>query len=201
VRALREQPERWRGKVAIYDPAATGIGFLLLTQDARSDPRFPELARALGEARVQLCTTTAEMVRRLASGEALLAVDVIGSYALLERRRNPSLAFVTPRDYTLIMSRIALIPRAAPHPAAAKVFVDYLLSARGQQMLAKAELFAIRPEATGAATASALARQLGKSLRPIPVGASLLVYLDRAKRADFLRRWQESTGAGVTKGR
>ncbi|MFL5273484.1 MAG: ABC transporter substrate-binding protein [Anaeromyxobacteraceae bacterium] len=194
LRALRERPERYRGKIAAYDPEKSGIGFLLLTQDARTDPAFAEAARAYGAAGVKLCATTGEMMRRVAAGEDLIALDAIGSYALLERRRNPGLGFVAPKDYTLVMSRIALILRAAPHPNAAKVFLDYLLSIRGQQILARAELFAIRPEASGEATAAALARSLGPSLRPIPVGPSLLVYLDRAKRAEFLRRWAEALG-------
>ncbi len=175
VKQLRERPERYRGKIAAYDPERSGIGFLLLTQDARTDPAFADAVRAYGVAGVNLYATTREMMRRVAAGEDLIALDAIGSYALLERRRNPSIRFVTPKDYTLVMSRIALIPRAASHPNAAKVFLDYLLSLRGQQILARAELFAIRPEASGEATAAALARSLGASLRPIPVGPSLLV--------------------------
>jgi iron(III) transport system substrate-binding protein len=194
VKALREQPERFRGKLAAYDPARSGIGFLLLTQAARTDPAFAEAAKAYGDAGVKLYATTAEMMRRVGAGEALIAVDAIGSYALAARRGDPSVGFVTPRDYTLVMSRIALVPRAAMHPSAAKVFLDYLLSLRGQQVLARAELYAIRPEATGDATAAALARSLGASLRPIPVSPSLLVYLDRAKRAEFLRRWADALG-------
>jgi iron(III) transport system substrate-binding protein len=98
------------------------------------------------------------------------------------------------------MSRIALIPKSAPHPDAAKVFLDYLLSARGQELLARAGVFAIRSDVEGEATAGALSRSLGASLRPIPVSPSLLLYLDRSKRQDFLRRWEEAVTPGA-KGR
>ncbi|MFL5263847.1 MAG: ABC transporter substrate-binding protein [Anaeromyxobacteraceae bacterium] len=199
AREVRANPERWRGKIATYDPARSGIGFLVLTQDERTDRGFVEAARAYGDAGVKLHATTAEMVRRVAAGELLLGFEAIGSYALLARRSDPAIGIAYPRDYTLVLSRIALIPKSAPHPNAARVFLDWLLSARGQELLARASVFAIRRDVEGEATAAALTRSLGRSLRPIPVSPSLLLYLDHAKRADFLRRW-EAAVAPRTKG-
>jgi iron(III) transport system substrate-binding protein len=190
VKLLRAHPERWRGRVATYDPQRSGIGFLLATQDARTDAAFADAVRAYGGAGVKLYVTTAEILARVAAGEHALGVNVLASYALGDARLGAVIGMVYPRDYTLVLSRIALITRAAPHPNAAKVFLDHLLSQRGQQALARASLFAIRPDVQGDATASALGRVLGASLRPIPVGAGLLVYLDAAKRAEFLRRWR-----------
>jgi iron(III) transport system substrate-binding protein len=192
LKLLRALPERYRGRIASYDPQRSGIGFLLATQDARTNPSFAETVRAYGAAGVKLYGTTAEIVRRVAAGEHVLGVNVITSYALAEARADSPVAVVYPKDYTLIMSRIAIIARSAPHPNAARVFLDHLLSQRGQQALARASLFAIRPEVKGDATAASLGRLLGPSLRPIPVGTGLLVYLDAAKRADFLRRWREA---------
>jgi iron(III) transport system substrate-binding protein len=37
-----------------------------------------------------------------------------------------------------------------------------------------------------------LTKQLGDSLKPIPIGAGLLVYLDQSKRLEFLKQWQQS---------
>jgi iron(III) transport system substrate-binding protein len=94
----------------------------------------------------------------------------------------------------LIMSRIAFIPKGARHSNAAKVFLDYVLSARGQQALANAALFAIRGDVLGDATSAALRKSHGAALRPIPVGPPLLEYLDQAKRLDFLNHWQQALG-------
>jgi len=192
VELLRAHPERWRGRVAAYDPQRSGIGFLLATQDARTAPGFQQAVRAYGTADVKLYETSGEILSRIAAGEQVLGVNVIASYALGDPSRAGVIGMVYPRDYTLVLSRIALITRAAPHPNAARVFLDHLLSHRGQQALASASVFAIRPGIQGDATASALGHLLGRSLRPIPVGTGLLVYLDEAKRADFLRRWREA---------
>lgn len=131
------------------------------------------------------------MLDDVRTGKALLAFNVIGSYALRARRSWPQLGIVFPRDYVLAMSRIALIPKRAPHPSAAKVFLDYLLSGRGQEVLAtRCALFSIRSDVEGDTTAVSLSRSLGARLKPIHVGPSLLVFLDPSKRDAYLRRWR-----------
>ncbi|MGE5247780.1 MAG: ABC transporter substrate-binding protein, partial [Verrucomicrobiota bacterium] len=96
---------------------------------------------------------------------------------------------------TLVMSRIAIIPKAAKHPNAAKLFLDYILSERGQEILANQSLlFAIRSGVTGEATETTLTRTLGKSLKPIHVGPDLLTYLDQARRLEFLKKWEQAVG-------
>jgi iron(III) transport system substrate-binding protein len=44
----------------------------------------------------------------------------------------------------------------------------------------------------GGQTAATLTRTLGASLKPIAIGPSLMVYLDRAKRGDFLQEWKRA---------
>jgi iron(III) transport system substrate-binding protein len=194
VKLLKAQPDRFRGKLTAYDPERSGIGFLLITQDARLDPNFPETARTYGSVGVKLYTSIGAMLERISSGEHLLGFNIFGSYALARQKKDPSLEVVYPKDYTLVMSRIALIPKAAKHPNAGKAFLDYLISKRGQDLIAKAALFSIRTDVEGEMTASALTKKLGGTLKPLPVGPSLLVYLDQAKRLEFLKQWQQAIG-------
>ena len=134
------------------------------------------------------------ILQRIASGESLLGYNLIGSYAMAKAKLDPSLGVVLPRDYTLVMSRVMLIAKTAKHPNAARLWVDYVLSQRGQTVMAtKSTLFSIRNDVTGEFTAAALTKVLGPSLRPIAVGPGLLVYLDQAKRRDFLKRWEAAT--------
>ena len=190
ARWLEGDPRRLRGRVATYDPERSAIGYLLLTQDSRIDPAFPEAVRAYVRTGLELHASTARMIERVRSGHLLLAFNVNGSYALLAAREFPHLQVVYPEDYVLAASRIALIPKTAPHPNAARVFLDYLLSQRGQEVLAqRCSLFSIRTDVEGEKSAKALALMLGARLKPIHVGPSLLVFLDGSKRADFIRRW------------
>jgi iron(III) transport system substrate-binding protein len=192
AKALRAHPDRFRGKLTSYDPERSGLGFLLVTQDSLNDKAFWDTAKAYGSVGPKLYTSTGAMMERILSGEHLIGFNMISSYAVQKQKKDPSLAVAYPKDYTLVMSRIALLPKAAKHPAAAKVFLDYLLSARGQRALAKGSVFALRPEVEGELGVAGVTRALGAAARPIPVDASLLEYLDQAKRLEFLKRWQQA---------
>jgi iron(III) transport system substrate-binding protein len=192
VKALQAKPDRFRGKLTSYDPERSGLGFLLATQDARVDPKFWDAAKAYGSVAVKLYTSTGAMLERISSGEHLLGFNMIGSYGVLKAKKDPTIGVVLPKDYTLVMSRVAFVAKGGKHPNAAKVFLDYLLSRRGQQALAKASVYAVRSDVEGETTAAALQKSLGGALKPIPVDDSLLAYLDQAKRLEFLRQWQKT---------
>ena len=193
--------EKYAGKVNTYDIEKSAVGFLFATQDSRVQARFWEFADALGANGVSFHRNTSTMVERIASGKDYLGYNLIGSYALARARRDPSIGVVLPHDYTLVMSRIALLSKGAPHPNAGKLWLDYLLSRRGQSLLAnRSELAAIRSDVEGEFTAATLRATLGTSLKAIGVGPTLLVFLDQSKRGEFLRRWQRSTApAGSVK--
>lgn len=191
---------RLRGKVGSYDPERSGIGCLLLTQDARLDPGFDETLRAYGAVRLRGYHSTIPMLDAVAAGELSLAVDVIASYAQERQRREPNLGIVYPTDYTLVLSRVALIPRSAPHPDAARLFLDYLLSGLGQELAAAAGLGSVRVDRAGPGSAVEIGREHATVLRPIPVRPSVLVYVDGANRQAFVKRWRRAAGARETGG-
>ncbi len=196
VKLLRAQRDRFKGKLTAYDPERSGVGFLLITQDARIDPGFDDAARAYGSAGIKLYTSIGAMLERISSGEHLLGFNIFSTYAAARQKKDPSIGIVFPKDYTLVMSRIALVPKAARHPAAARAFLDYILSARGQQVIAhQAGLGSVRRDVTGEGTAAALSASMGSTLQPIPVSPALLVYLDQSKRLEFLARWQQALRA------
>lgn len=188
VKALNERPENWKGKVAAYDPERSGVGSLILAQDVLVTPRTWELVSALGQVGVKLYTTTETMLDRIASGDTLLAYGVFGAYALQRAKQDPTIGVVLPADYTLLISRIAFIPKAARHPAAARVFLDYMLSREGQARLASRSLTPARLDARRDDDPVTSATML----RPIPVGPELLANLDQIKRARMLRQWRRA---------
>ncbi len=192
ARAVKANPGRWAGKLCSYDPERSGLGFLLITQDQANDPGFKGTLAAYGAAQTKLYTSTGAMLEKITSGEHLLGFNMIGSYVLAKGKKDPNVGFVMPKDYTLVMSRIAILPKAAKHPNAGKLFLDFLLSQDGQEIIArKSDLFAIRTGVTGEFTAAQLQAQMGDKLKPIQVGPSLLESLDQTKRLQFLKEWQQ----------
>ena len=69
------------------------------------------------------------------SGGYLIAYNVLGSYAAEAASADPSLGIVAPGDYTLILSRAAILPGKAPR-AEAGALLDFILSTEGQLTMA-----------------------------------------------------------------
>jgi iron(III) transport system substrate-binding protein len=186
VRRLRDSAGLLAGRIATYDPERSSVGYLLLTQDLLVTDRTWSLIGAMGLAGVRLFAASGEMLDRVIAGDVVLAYNVIGSYALDRARNAPDLGVVLPSDYTLVMSRVALIPKGAPHPSAARLFLDYLLSASGQKALAARAIGPVRRD-IGPDSAAVMPSE---AARPIELGLRLLASLDQAKRARFMRDWQ-----------
>ncbi|MGZ5038734.1 MAG: ABC transporter substrate-binding protein [Usitatibacter sp.] len=190
---MTSKPEKYSGNVITYDIEKSAVGFLFLSQDSVAMPGFWSLLSVLGARNVELEANTATMMERIASGKDLIGYNLLGSYALGRAKRDPSLGVVLPHDYTLVLSRVILIAKNAPHPSAARLWLDFVLSRRGQTVLAeRSRFFSIRPDVKGEFTAATLAQTLGASARPIGVGSGLLVFLDKAKHLEIVRRWRQA---------
>ena len=187
---LRRKPGAYREKITAYNPEKSGVGFLYITQDAQVTGDTWGFIEALGPTSPKLYTSTGAMMERVVSGESLLAFNMIGSYALERAHKDPNVGVVFPDDYTLVMSRIALIPTEARHPNAAKLFLDFLLSKRGQAHLRARHMRSIRNDVPPPAGVDPVL----PNARPIRVGPALLANLDQETRLRFLRRWRTTLG-------
>jgi len=187
---------KFKDKVTTYDIEKSGVGFMFMTQDAQDFPQFGALQQAFGAARVRVQSSTGTMLERISSGENLIGYNVLGPYALVRAKNDPSLGVVLPKDYTLVMSRVQFINKSAKHPNAAKLWMDYILSKRGQTVIAnESKLYAIRADVTGETTSADLVKQVGeKNLKPLAVGPAVMEYLAPAKRMAFLKQWKETAG-------
>jgi iron(III) transport system substrate-binding protein len=182
LRLLERDDAGLDGRIVTYDPERSGLGFMLQTQDVNANPTvFWRLAEAMGRQRVRTEATTREMLDRIASGEAVLGYNMLGSYALRRARHDPAIGIVQPADYTLVLSRVAFISRGARHPNAARLWIDHALSERGQRILAADGLVGERSA-------------LGRAFRPLALGAGLMVYLDQHKYRQFIAQWRAATG-------
>jgi iron(III) transport system substrate-binding protein len=182
--ALRADPQRWRGKVAMYDPERSGMGFFYLSSNTQFYPDAWALYDAIAGAGAKTYVPGKPMLDRVVSGEHLLAFDMNGSYAdWYVRNHSADVGYLIPEDYHLSISRVAFITRAARHPGAARVFLDYLMSEGGQQCLLEARLTPIRPGLGAAPLPGG---------RPVRVGPALLANFDQGRRAELLSRWQKA---------
>lgn len=179
--SLLQAPDRpLAGAVSTYDVGASAIGYLAATQDTRLDSMAPALLAALGQNGAALYASSDDALDMLERGDAMLAYNVLESYTRHRIERGAPLAVIYPRDYTLMLSRAALIPRQAPRPDLGAMFLDYLLSPRGQHMIAQAS--GMRPVGDSVVPAA--------GVRPLGLGVGLLVYQDALKKRHFLDLWR-----------
>ncbi len=188
---LASRKDELKGKVATFDPEKSAQAFVTMTTDVHVDDKFWPLVDAFGAADGKVYSSSGQIREKILSGEHTLGFNVNGAYAAQWAAKNPNLVVVYPTDYTISASRAAFISKAAPHPNAARIFLDYMLSKPGQEAVARAGLPAIRSDTIGDnfATANTLA---SGNLKPIPLDASLLADLEPTKRAAFFKRWKQA---------
>ncbi len=188
---LNTKGAAYKNKITAYDPEKSGVGYLFVTEDVKHFPQAWDLFRAMGRTGVKLYTSAGAMIERVTSGEHTIAYGIFGSYALARSKKIPNLGIVMPKDYTLVTSRVAFISAKAKNPNAAKLFLDYLVSKRGQNIIAnQADLYSLRGDVTGEATVTGVSALIGDKARPVPISEELLANLDEGKRLAFLKQWQ-----------
>ena len=187
---LRPNDSRFAGRVATYDIEQSGLGYLFAFADSQQSSSYGALLEAFGRTRAVATCCSAELIDAVAEGRFLVAYNVLGSYALARAAVDARIGVVAPQDYTLILSRSAMILKGSQHVAAARSFLDFLLSDQGRSVLARSHLIAAVDDTDTVGFTSSLAN--ATVLRPIPLSPTLLVGLDRMKRELFIRQWREN---------
>jgi two-component system, OmpR family, sensor histidine kinase TctE len=191
IRLIRENGARYSRRVATYDAVTSGIGYLFATQDSVLFSQYWQLMVTLGTAEARLACCTADILEMIERGEVLIAYNMLGSYARARLVAGARIGIVLPEDYTLVMSRVAIIPKRSGRVDLAGRFIDYLLSRRGQDIIAnESALFALRQDIQGEATSTGVRAATNGPVIPITLSPALLVFLDKSKRENFLRQWR-----------
>jgi iron(III) transport system substrate-binding protein len=178
-----------------YDIEQSAVGYLFLARDAEHFPDIWSLLRVMAAAGVQTFATSQGIIDRVADGRLALGYNILGSYAADQARAKPDLGLVLLRDFTVVVSRVGLVPRAAASPDLGAGFLSFLMSRQGQTLLSeKLRLPAVSLEVSGANSAQAMQAALGDQLRPVAVSPGVMVYLDQAKRKRFVRLWRAALG-------
>lgn len=189
---LRRKQEFYRGHVATYDLRQSGVGYLLAFLDAeQNSTAYGRLLESMSRVDTRLRCCNNSVLADISDREIYIGYNIIGSYAYAATLRDPKLKIVLPRDYTLVLSRAALIPRKARQPALAGRFIDYLLSERGRRV-ARDKSFFFSQDGTMPAgvdgPSSLIESGVGRMVR---IGPALLATQDAAQRKRFIDDWTE----------
>ena len=100
----------------------------------------------------------------------MLGDNILGSYAADWAERNPDVGIVMPKDYTVLMLRIGLVPTAANSSHFGRHYLEYSMLAEGQKVIARQlHIAVVSPESSEKNSVNRIQEVLGGKL---PLGSS-----------------------------
>jgi iron(III) transport system substrate-binding protein len=134
---------KWKGKMASLDPTGFGMGATLQFFYYHKDLGPPFIKRLYGEMQITLSRDARQMTDWLSAGKFALCIRCnAGSEVGKAVQQKLPIAYLDTEDWKEGGSSSAAggtlaIPNRAPHPNAAKIFVNWFLSREGQMALQK----------------------------------------------------------------
>lgn len=134
---------KWTGKIIIDDPRKPGPGQATFSFFYFHPELGPEFIRALASQKLNIFKDYAQQVDSLGRGKYPLAVGLSDSLVEQRAKQGVPLAIVDPRqlregsDVSPASGGVGVFNRA-PHPNAARLYMNWLLSKEGQTSFARA---------------------------------------------------------------
>lgn len=156
-----KMPETWddllqpglKGEVSMPNPASSGTAYNVVTSMLEvkgEDAGWKYLEQLIGQVPF-FPARGSDPANLVVQGEAIVGINASNGDRELEKN-NPHIALVYPKDGTGWWPQPVAIVKGTKHEQAAKVFIDWILSKRGMEQIAKdrnaavARLDVARPE-------------------------------------------------------
>lgn len=143
---------RWEGKIVWHAGSSSGADLFvtnlrLTWGEDRARAYLEKLARqkvaTLGGASART------LVDRVIAGEFAIALNIFAHHALISRSKGAPVAPILMGPVASTVGTM-IAPKGQPHPHAAMLLADFILSAEGQSILAKANYFPTRADTPSA---------------------------------------------------
>ncbi len=134
---------KFKGKIAVDDPRKSGPGQATFTFFYLHPELGPDFIRALGKQQLVFFRDYAQEADAIGQGRSLVLLGTADFFAIERARLGVPISIVEPKqikegtDVSPANGNVALFNRA-PHPNAAKVYINWLLSKEGQAIFARA---------------------------------------------------------------
>jgi iron(III) transport system substrate-binding protein len=138
---------KWRAKIVKAHPAYSGN--CLTATLALSRLLGWDYFRHLAQQRVLQVQSANDPPKKLALNERAIMFDGTEYIALLMKSRGAPVSIVYPREGSTLVTGGAALMKHAPHPNAAQLFINFLFSREGQQLLVdNGHLRSMHPDVT-----------------------------------------------------
>ena len=137
---------QWKGKMAISGVSTTAVnwvGTMLIVQGA-------DFVRKLGQQNIRIYNLTGRALANLmTAGEVMLSPTIYNSHVAASAEKGAPLGWFAPGPVPVTDTGVALA-RKAPHPHAALLFIDFLMSKEGQVLYQELGYDSPRSDVAGA---------------------------------------------------
>jgi iron(III) transport system substrate-binding protein len=173
---------KFKGKMASDDPRGSGGGAGLM---ASLEAAFgTEFLKKLATQEIFFGKDTGTILAGLVRGEHALFITASHDDIIVARKNGAPVKFLKPKDGIRAAPNIQSIVKNAPHPNAARLWVEWSTSEEGQQMLGKVGLAAARKGVKAAEPEADLNRV---KLLPVVGGRQDMNFLkERTKRFEAI---------------
>jgi ABC-type Fe3+ transport system substrate-binding protein len=125
---------------------AGGYGFIGLVLKSMGEENGMRYLRALSSQSITPLPIAARAVMdRIIAGEYPMGLEMNSSHAVISAALGAPVRFV-PLDPVTMTMQIAGISRNTPHPNAARLFLDFMISRAGQEVFRDADYIPMRPD-------------------------------------------------------
>jgi iron(III) transport system substrate-binding protein len=125
------------GRVSIGD-VAKSVAYLA-TYAGQREFLDQNYFRAIAAMKPSFLIRSEQIAGRLVTGEDLMAFSGMPTRAYQYNQKGGKLKFLLPEEGSVLLPQSMFILAKAPHPNAAKLWIDFILSEQGQNILVKGE--------------------------------------------------------------
>jgi ABC-type Fe3+ transport system substrate-binding protein len=138
---------KWRGKIAWNALPSTsgGVGFIGTVLAEMGEDRGMAYLRAFSKQKVaNVAAAAREVLDQVIAGEYPIALQIFNHHAVISAKKGAPVDWIKMEPVTGTLSVIS-IHQNAPHPNAAKLLVDFIISNEGQQVYRAADYLTADP--------------------------------------------------------
>ncbi len=138
---------RWKGKIVWNPKSMTGAwGFIATVIKGKGEDEGMKYLRALAKQNiVPLPIAIRAILDHVIEGEYAIGLEMNNTHAAVSAAQGAPVAWV-PLNPVSETIQVAGITKGAPHPNAARLFIDYMVSRAGQEVFRDNNYLPMRPE-------------------------------------------------------
>jgi iron(III) transport system substrate-binding protein len=138
---------KWKGKLVWNGSVSTsgGPGFIGNVLSFMGDEKGMAYLRKLSQQKISNLNVSARQVLdQVIAGEYPIALQIFNHHTVISAKKGAPVDWIKMEPATVVL-QVASVAKGAPHPNAAKLLLDYLVSDEGQEFFKKADYLPASP--------------------------------------------------------